>query len=318
MPPTSAKRAERLHYPLVTHTMSVPSDRSDPEPQPVDPSVVVAEELTRLREEVMNTRNLTIKTDNLIKSLGSEIKTIARRHGGQERKLLFNSAVAYVLFVAVIAGGLWLAFRARLDQARAEQALFDRRATEWKEDITRLNAELGRWKQVERELLEFERLIKEGKNEQAVEAFRELRRVRFAGLLEHLIAEIKKDVARREHERGVELFHEGNFARADEAFVKSLDYEATPPYLPVLLHYQGMSAVRLKDFPRAAEKLQAALDAGLERKLGGEAQYHLAFAYDRMGEKRTARDLYQRFLRRNESHSLSRRAQRRWEQLSSP
>lgn len=288
-----------------------PRPRMDP-----DPTDTVLEELARLREEVVNTRNLTIKTDNHVQNLTSEVKGITRSLGQGERKNLLNSFVAYILFVVLIAGGLWLTFQARLDKSTADKALFAQKESESREKIAELNAELGRWKQIERELLEFERLVKEGQKEQAVASFNALRRVRFAGLLEELVSRYKADVARETYERGKKLFDQGNFAQADESFSKALDYDSEPPYRGELLYHQGMAALRLKDFPRAAELLRNALGHDLERKVMADANFNLAYAFDRMGERRTARELYQRFIDRHPKHALAPQAKLRHKQLS--
>ncbi len=280
-----------------------------------DPTDVLLEELARLREEVVNTRNVTIKTDNVIKNLSSEVKAITDKQARQERKGYLNSFVSYILFVLIIFCGLYLTFEARLEKHEADRALFERTEASYKRRIAELNAEVGRWKQIERELLEFERLVRDGKKEQAVEKFSSLRTVRFAGLLEDLIVRFKAEVARDQFERGVELFGQGSFDKADEAFLKSLDYHEKPKYLGALLFHQGMAALRLKDFPRAAELLRKALGFKHSRKVLAEARYHLAYAHDRMGEKRTARDLYFRFYERHQQHPLSNRARRRHKQL---
>lgn len=282
-----------------------------------DRSEMLLEEIARLREEVVSARNLTIKTENQVRNLTAEIKDIGRTMGQGERRNLLNSFVAYILFVVLIAGGLWLTFQARLEKSQVDRALFQRTEAEYQEQIAALKAELGRWHQIERELLEFERLVKEGKKEEAVAAFSALRRVRFAGLLEDLVARFKAEVARETFDRGVELFDEGNFAKADEAFTKALEYHADPPYRGELLYRQGMAAIRLKDFPRGAELLRQALThEDLERKYEADASYHLAYAHDRMGEKRTARDLYNRFVRRHGRHPFSSRAKQRFKQLA--
>ena len=70
-----------------------------------DHTDVVLEELARLREEVVNTRNVTIKTDNVIKNLSAEVKAITDKQARQERKTLINSVAAYFLFVVLITGG---------------------------------------------------------------------------------------------------------------------------------------------------------------------------------------------------------------------
>jgi tetratricopeptide (TPR) repeat protein len=281
-----------------------------------DRSDILLEELARLREEVVNTRNLTIKSDNLIKNLSGEVKNIARRQGQQERKSLLNSVVAYVLFVVLILAGTWATFQARLSKVEVERTLYEGRQQELQRKLDNSTAELERWRQIERELLEFERLVKDGRKEDAVAAYSALKRLRFAGLLEDLIDRFKAEVAREEYERGIELYDGGNFGRADESFGKSLEYNEEPDYLGRLYYFQGMSAVHLKDFPRAAERLREALGLGLPSKFQAEASYHLAFAHDRMGERRTALNLYDRYVRRYSRHRFVHRAKLRHKRLS--
>ena len=280
-----------------------------------DHTDVVLEELARLREEVVNTRNVTIKTDNVIKNLTGEVKAITDKQGRQDRKSFINSVAAYIIFVVLIAGGLFLSFEARLEKYAADRALSAKTEADFKLRVSELEAELGQWKQIERELLEFERLVRDGNKEQAVAKFSRLRRVRFAGLLEDLIVRFKAEVAQDKYDRGIELYEQGSFDKADEAFLKSLEYSEEPKYKGHLLYMQGMSALRLKDFPRAAELLRTALGFDHPRQRTADARYHLAYAYDRMGEKRTARNLYQHFLEAHTTHPFEPRARRRWNSL---
>jgi tetratricopeptide (TPR) repeat protein len=276
---------------------------------------LILEELGRLREEVVNTRNVSIKADNLIKNLATEVKSITDKQRRQERRSLFNSGVAYLIFVMLIGGGAYFTFESRLDRERSDKALFADKEAGYKKEITELNAELGRWRQIERELLEFERMVRTGKKEQAVAKFSALKRVRFSGLLEHLINRFRAEVALEKFESGVAHFRKGNFTRADAALTRSSEYDVEPPYLGQLLYYQGMSALRLKDFPRASDLLRKSLEHKQERRMMADARYHLAYAFDRMGESRTARDLYYRFFKRHEKHPWAARAKRRYQQL---
>lgn len=276
---------------------------------------LVLEELARLREEVVGTRNLTIKTDNLIKHLQTEVQGVSVRIGQSRRRSIVNSVFTYLIFVVLIFTGLYLTFDARLAKHAADKELFAKKENSYKRDIVELQAQLGRWKQIERELLEFERLVRDGNKEQAVAKFSSLRSVRFSGLLEDLISRFKAEVAKDKYDRGKELFEQGNFDKADVAFLKSLEYNDAPTYMGKLLYYQGMSALRLKDFERAADLLRKALGYKQERRALADASYHLAYAHDRMGEKRTARDLYHRFFNRHAKHSFAPRAKRRYMQL---
>ena len=278
-------------------------------------SDMILEELARLREEVVNSRNVTIKTDNLIKNLNADVKAITDRQGRLEKRSFINSVGAYVIFVALVFTGVYLTFQARLEKHQVVRTLHEKKESGFKRQIAELNAELGRWKQIERELLEFERMVREGNKEKAVAKFSSLRRVRFSGLLEDLIVRFKAEVAKDKYDKGAELFEQGNFAKADEAFLKSLEYNEDPEYLGHLLYYQGMAALRMKDFPRSSELLRKALEYKHERKIRSDARYHLAYAHDRMGEKRTARELYYRFFEGHPKHPWAVRAKRRYKQL---
>ena len=60
------------------------------------------EELRELKREIIETRGLIIKTNNLTNALSADLKSIAKRQQGYERKLIWNSATAYVVFVVVV------------------------------------------------------------------------------------------------------------------------------------------------------------------------------------------------------------------------
>lgn len=294
--------------------MNEPSDDSGPDDAST-PRVMLLEELARLREEVVATRNVVNRTDNYVKGLAAEVKGTVQRQTRTERRAFLNSVFAYLIFTALIFVGLYMTFESRVEKYQVDRKLFEKEAAVYKREIAELKADLGRWTQIERELMEFERLVKDGNKEAAVAKYSALRSVRFSGLLEDLIVRFKAEVAKDKYDRGQELFQQGNFDKADEAFLKSLEYNEEPEYLGKLLYYQGMSALRMKDFPRAADLLRKALGHDHEYKIRSDAAYHLAYAHDRMGEKRTAKDLYFRFFDRYRKHLFANQARRRYEQL---
>ena len=57
------------------------------------------EELRELKREIIETRGLIIKTNNLTNALSADLKSIAKRQQGYERRLVWNSATAYIVFV---------------------------------------------------------------------------------------------------------------------------------------------------------------------------------------------------------------------------
>ncbi len=86
-------------------------------------------ELSDLRTEVYEARNLVIKTDNLLRTLHAEVKAVGKTQERFEKKHFVSSVAAYVLFaalagVAAVFTGLSLSSTAReaADEAIAEAA----------------------------------------------------------------------------------------------------------------------------------------------------------------------------------------------------
>jgi len=271
--------------------------------------------VSEVRDELTNIRNLSIKTEHQLKAVSAEVKAVANQRSQGRLSRFLTSGIAYILFSCLILSGAWVYTQAKLELAENQKHLFQKKEDGYRREAAELRGSLGRWKQIERELLEFERLVKKGHKEAAVAKFASLKNVRFAGLLEGLVSRFRREVATAKYEEGLDLFRKGSFDRADALFIKSLEFDPKPTYHGALLYHQGMSALRLKDFVRAAKLLRDALDFKLDRRILGNARYHLAYAHDRMGEKRTAKDLYFRFFRRHSKHPFSPRAKRRFERL---
>ncbi|HPB98940.1 MAG TPA: hypothetical protein PKW66_23655, partial [Polyangiaceae bacterium] len=102
------------------------------------------DELREIKREIIESRGLVIKTNNLTNALAADIKSIAKRQQGYERRIVWNSATAYVVFVIVVFVALKLAWDARVDAVRAE-------TEQTRAKATRLEAELRDIQQREEE-----------------------------------------------------------------------------------------------------------------------------------------------------------------------
>lgn len=78
-------------------------------------------ELAALRKEVIEARNLVIKTDNLLKNLHAEVKTVGKRQEEFQKRQWISSAVAYALFAILCTGGAIMISSARTATANQER-----------------------------------------------------------------------------------------------------------------------------------------------------------------------------------------------------
>lgn len=99
--------------------MANPDSRLDPD-----------KELSDIRREVIESRNLVIKTDNLLKSLHAEVKAVGKRQDEFQRHQWLSSAAAYFAFalIAITVSLVVSSIRASSDKherERLEKAIAD-------------------------------------------------------------------------------------------------------------------------------------------------------------------------------------------------
>src|ERR1700734_1848903 len=80
----------------------------------------VDDELGEIKREIIESRSLLIKTNNLTNALSADIKSIAKRQQTYERRLSLNSATAYIVFVLVVFAALKFAWDARVESIKSE------------------------------------------------------------------------------------------------------------------------------------------------------------------------------------------------------
>lgn len=64
------------------------------------------DEVRELKREVIESRGLVIKTNNLTNALAADLKSISKRQAGYERRISWNSASAYISFIVVVLIGV--------------------------------------------------------------------------------------------------------------------------------------------------------------------------------------------------------------------
>lgn len=98
-------------------------------------------ELGEIRREVIEARNLVIKTDNLLKNLHAEVKAIGKRHEDFQRRQWISSGVAYALFAVLSVGGAFLLVSSSSSNANEERARLQKKVEELGGELEKLRAD---------------------------------------------------------------------------------------------------------------------------------------------------------------------------------
>src|SRR5689334_23765264 len=93
------------------------------------------DELREIKREIVESRGLIIKTNNLTNALAADLKSISRRQLGFERRAFWNSAGANLLFVVIVIGVVKLAWDARIDAVTAETSGAKQKSAKLEKDL---------------------------------------------------------------------------------------------------------------------------------------------------------------------------------------
>jgi TolA-binding protein len=260
------------------------------------------EELRELKREIIETRGLIIKTNNLTNALSADLKSIAKRQQGYERRLVWNSASAYVVFVLVVFVALKLAWDARVDAVRAEteqtRQSLDRLSRELKEAQKR-DEERAR---AEARASAFYDLVRQGKRAEVVEQFDALSK---EPLTKTELAFFADAVERARGELSITSYHQGldharvgRWHEAAQAFEESLRYKEDASHSPAT-RYGLADAYRHLSRQRDAVPILIQLsEASADKEVMDDATFLLAHCLIDIQAWNDAKNTLRRFVRR--------------------
>jgi TolA-binding protein len=262
----------------------------------------VVETLRDLKTEIVESRNLTIKTDHLVKNLSADVRQIGRRQEKYEKRYVFNSVVAYILFSVLIFAGLYLAFQSQVAREREAVLARDVRIADLHDRVAELEAELERRKDAEEQAYTLYRLVEDNRRDEVLTSFPQARGKLVnraeVELLRREVQRINEELALAAFEDGMESYRTRKYDKARDALLKSLGHIDKPVYVMELNYKLGMSQFKLKDYNSAAEHLREATRHEQRRDLRNETMWHLAVALDIEGRGSEARSAYEAYVKK--------------------
>lgn len=196
----------------------------------------VDDELSDIKREIIESRGLVIKTNNLTNALSADIKSIAKRQQSYERRLTWNSATAYIVFVLVVFTALKFAWDARVDAIKSETdqktGENDRLRKEARE-VERRDEDRNR---AEQKAAAFYDLVRQGKRIELVDQYETIKnepltkaeQAAFSDAVEHA----RNELAAERYQQGLDKARVQRFQEAATAFEESLKYKDSSTISP--------------------------------------------------------------------------------------
>ena len=241
----------------------------------------VDEELREIKREIIESRASVIKTNNLTNALSADIKSIAKRQQTYERRLSWNSATAYIVFVVVVFAALKLAWDARVDQIKAEteqRAQDNERLRKEQRDAQKRDEDRAR---AESRAAQFYELIRAGKRAEIVEQWAQVQKEPLskaeAAMFADAVERARNDLAGQLYQQGMDKVRVQRWTDAASAFEESLKYKDDSAIGPSVRLGLSDAYRHLNRQKEAIPILTALSENAVDKEVHDDALYLLAW-----------------------------------------
>lgn len=257
-------------------------------------------EMGLLRKEVIEARNLVIKTDNLLKNLHAELKQMGRKHDEQEKRHWMTSVTAYLVFALLAAVGAIAYSRAEVRTARDEAQANEARAAALQKDGERIkSAAEARRDASEKAMHVYELLGSEkegpGLNQamtQALHLDRSLLSPLEGKAIDDRAAGMKARLAEAARSAGETAFRRQDWKTVSQELGRYVELDPKDAE-PMVWYHLGSARVQTREFQGAITPLETFLKNTGGTKTAQYAGLLLGQAYEETGNNARARDVYE-------------------------
>ncbi|MBI4703245.1 MAG: tetratricopeptide repeat protein [Deltaproteobacteria bacterium] len=200
------------------------------------PTDQLDEELRDVKREIIESRGLIIKTNNLTNALAADLKSIGKRQGAFERRAFWNSAAGSVLLVLVVIVAVKFAWDARIESVQGETRRLKESVAQLREELEgRQRLEEARAKG-EAAAAAFYELCRAGKDKEIIGAYESVRKERLSraeqAFFRDAVERSRSELSLAAYHAGLESSREGRWHEAVLALEESLRHQDAASHGP--------------------------------------------------------------------------------------
>jgi len=262
----------------------------------------VEEEIREIKKEIIESRGLIIKTNNLTNALSADIKSIAKRQAGYERRFNWNSAAAYVLFAVLSFVGLKLWSDVRIREIESETAALRHQLREMRSELGEETRRAEKREHAETKSARFYDLVRQQKRAEVVEAYDAIKDEALspaeAAMFRDIVERFRMDLSVAAYQTGLDLMRTGRFAEAAESFLEAMRLEGDAAHIPAVKYNLARAYRRLDRQSEALALADEVLEQEVDRELHDDAAWIKAQCQEDQGNLDDARTTLRMILRR--------------------
>ncbi|AUX49093.1 hypothetical protein SOCE26_106380 [Sorangium cellulosum] len=238
------------------------------------------DELREIKREIVESRGLIIKTNNLTNALAADLKSISKRQMVYERRAFWNSASANLLFVIVVIGVVKLAWDARVDAVQAETKGARDRITKHEADLKEMQQRSDARAKAESDAAAFYELIRAERRQEVIEGFEALRKAPLTraelAFFGDAVDKARSELSIKSYQTGLDHMRTGRWHEAAVAFEDAIRQKETASHTPSARLNLARAYRRLNRQRDAIPLLMTLSEASPDREVMDDATFLLA------------------------------------------
>lgn len=260
------------------------------------------DEIREIRTEIIESRGLIIKTNNLTNSLAADIKSIAKRQASYERRFTVNSAVAYALFALLSFVGLKLWSDVRVREIEGEKEELSRQVTDLRRDLEEETRRAEKREQAEAKAAQYYTLIRNKELTRVVEGYEEIRGEQLskaeAELFRDTEVKFRLQLSVDAYHTGLGLMRTGRYAEAAESFQEAIRLQEDAAHIPGVKLSLAQALLKLGRASEASLLSSELIDQNIDKEIQDDAALLLSQCAESLGNIDDARNALRLLLRR--------------------
>jgi TolA-binding protein len=272
----------------------------------------VDDEVHEIKKEIVESRGLIIKTNNLVNALGTDIKSIAKRQAGYERRLNWNSGVAIAVIGVLSFVGLKLYFDAQIGSVRSEMANAETTVEELRNDLGTEVSRASDRAAAATKAVKYYELIRARKRVEVVREYpvvaKEALSPTEAAVFRDFEQQFRRDLSLEAYQKGLALAEAKKHGEAIGRFEEAIELHPNGAHIPAVKHSLALSLRKEKRSAEALVFAREVADQSTDSALQPDGWWLVAQCARDLGDLDTAREALRTLIAKWPRSALSRDA----------
>ncbi len=248
--------------------------------------------LDEVRKEVIESRNMTIKTDNALKTLHAELKAVSQQQQDFQKRSWFSSGVAYLGFIALCVGGAIALSNAKAANASADRERLEKQVTDLSAQVDKQRADATALASAEQTAAQIYKMMTTLTGDERLKGVDALAKTDLTKLstferqvLQDRALTLRKEVGAGILEKGKLAFRRQDWPETIEQLTRFMSMNPPEDDALEASFFLGNALLQSRKFEDSIKPLQRFVDGDKKAKNRDFAMLLLVQAYDTVGQK---------------------------------